>query len=489
MKDPVGAIQTLRRLHRETPIGQENNELYEWADKFLCVLAVDQDWAQEPQRRLVRADLANVCLDIIMRADFWQSHWYFCMPILRSTAMVVQLTRKYKDPKVVQVLNGRAKALWRSVWERKTQWKSLLTHADRQENHQEPLVQLLSGYGNLYIDQGQLPYLNTYMPHVGLHAWLQYGDDGPVLEPIRNAVMGLMAVDQEACRKFFRDEGISGAVAEKVVSKIKQEFVRSDSAQEFVHLSPFLFTFTNCRELFPFYEPYSLIHEVSTLLDRLCAGVGTREEKLTSANTALTYISEYSATAQDVLSGKSTGRLGIDGGDLVHIFATGVLLLASDGGGRVENNIDADVCEKLENLIGGWTIRDMEEASALLRSFQNDVTSCARSEWWPSLQRLQITIRRAGPNVNASRLKRLAKSWVAFGTALGLIIDQERTRHREAMRSRCSWVECKYHRENIGDVVLSTCKGCGEVKYCGRECQRNDWSKGGHKAYCKRIKA
>ena len=32
------------------------------------------------------------------------------------------------------------------------------------------------------------------------------------------------------------------------------------------------------------------------------------------------------------------------------------------------------------------------------------------------------------------------------------------------------------------------CVGCGNVAYCGKECQAKDWKEGGHKRYCRRKK-
>ena len=69
-------------------------------------------------------------------------------------------------------------------------------------------------------------------------------------------------------------------------------------------------------------------------------------------------------------------------------------------------------------------------------------------------------------------MKKLAKDWSTFGEALGLDPAEERERHQKAARNRCSWSECQYYREKPDNVGLSTCKGCGEVRYCGRECQR-----------------
>ncbi|GAB1315114.1 hypothetical protein MFIFM68171_05324 [Madurella fahalii] len=43
-------------------------------------------------------------------------------------------------------------------------------------------------------------------------------------------------------------------------------------------------------------------------------------------------------------------------------------------------------------------------------------------------------------------------------------------------------------REGRDGGALMRCTGCGEARYCGKECQVKGWNEGGHKADCKIIK-
>ncbi|KZV61526.1 hypothetical protein PENSPDRAFT_293048 [Peniophora sp. CONT] len=119
--------------------------------------------------------------------------------------------------------------------------------------------------------------------------------------------------------------------------------------------------------------------------------------------------------------------------------------------------------------------------------FCEDMKARACIVWWPSMSRLQRMIHRLGSDATPL-LRRLEEEWTAFGKALGLDATTERTRHEKEALSRCAWRGCQYHREKPDDVTLLTCKGCGEVRYCGRDCQKSDWSKGGHKTRCRRLK-
>jgi MYND finger len=54
------------------------------------------------------------------------------------------------------------------------------------------------------------------------------------------------------------------------------------------------------------------------------------------------------------------------------------------------------------------------------------------------------------------------------------------------LRATCPWIElCNYcSKEGIGRK-LDKCGGCGEVRYCCRQCQRADWPN--HKTRCRQI--
>ncbi|VDB92130.1 unnamed protein product [Peniophora sp. CBMAI 1063] len=121
------------------------------------------------------------------------------------------------------------------------------------------------------------------------------------------------------------------------------------------------------------------------------------------------------------------------------------------------------------------------------RIFSAGMLQRARRDWYPSLNRLRTRRLRIGSG-EVPELDTLEKAWVAFGRGLGLDADKQRARHEKEARGRGAWRKCKYHHKKSDEVALFACKGCGEVRYCGRECQKSDWSKGGHKAQCKRLK-
>lgn len=63
---------------------------------------------------------------------------------------IVRYALDTEDMKVGKALLVRAPELWRSIWERRRQLKSLRTYLDREDNYPEPLVELIADYANLY---------------------------------------------------------------------------------------------------------------------------------------------------------------------------------------------------------------------------------------------------------------------------------------------------------------------------------------------------
>ena len=107
------------------------------------------------------------------------------------------------------------------------------------------------------------------------------------------------------------------------------------------------------------------------------------------------------------------------------------------------------------------------------RTYLESMKRGAREVWWYTLHSMQkaayLKAEAADHAVNLGILRQ----WSEIGIGFGLDEEKERKRHeRDAVR-RCAWAGCNWHWSTPGESVkLKQCKGCGEVSYCGRECQR-----------------
>ncbi|KZV61862.1 hypothetical protein PENSPDRAFT_658610 [Peniophora sp. CONT] len=118
-------------------------------------------------------------------------------------------------------------------------------------------------------------------------------------------------------------------------------------------------------------------------------------------------------------------------------------------------------------------------------AFLEGMVAGARAHWYPTLVRL-----REAKDPRPKSWTALSGAWKGLGPLLGLDAKQERLRHAEEARSGCSWRNCPRRGQTVtGDrPAVKKCAGCGETRYCSRECQSRDWKQGGHKARCKRVK-
>ena len=111
-----------------------------------------------------------------------------------------------------------------------------------------------------------------------------------------------------------------------------------------------------------------------------------------------------------------------------------------------------------------------------------------RQEWYATLHVLR-TERRDSTHwkgAHKRRIDELERAWFTLGAAVSLDEEAERKDYeREAKKAAkfCSWRACQYHAESPSSPLM-TCKGCGQTKYCSRECQKLDWKEGRHKQRC-----
>lgn len=115
--------------------------------------------------------------------------------------------------------------------------------------------------------------------------------------------------------------------------------------------------------------------------------------------------------------------------------------------------------------------KEEDGISSMSRAFCDELRSRARAVWWPNMDRLHSALHRTGSTATPEERK-LAEDWAVFGERLGLDATKERMRHEKEVLNRCAWRGCQYHRKKPNDLALSACKGCGEMRYCGRECQK-----------------
>ncbi|VDB92120.1 unnamed protein product [Peniophora sp. CBMAI 1063] len=167
------------------------------------------------------------------------------------------------------------------------------------------------------------------------------------------------------------------------------------------------------------------------------------------------------------------------GGDVVDFLVRGLDLVAEGF-----HRMDKDDRHELRKDIQEYCIvatRMSNDPRPPVRVFLAGMKARARDEWWPCLSRLQSSPHRSDQREKLYSV--LVDRWMDYGRALGFDAEKEQKRHKSVAKSRCTWRGCGYNTRAPPGKLLA-CKGCGEVQYCGRECQKSDWAQGGHKQHC-----
>ncbi|VDB94377.1 unnamed protein product [Peniophora sp. CBMAI 1063] len=136
-------------------------------------------------------------------------------------------------------------------------------------------------------------------------------------------------------------------------------------------------------------------------------------------------------------------------------------------------------CLEYLNTVGAWAL--VVNTKRTRNATRRDMRSVLQRSWSPTLRLLHDTLRQSRCTDEHDRL---IQGWTALGDALGLDKGEFEANHRKPEHC-CAWRRCRHHYEPSAER-LKACKGCGEVRYCGRTCQRLHWDDN-HRRECKRI--
>lgn len=109
------------------------------------------------------------------------------------------------------------------------------------------------------------------------------------------------------------------------------------------------------------------------------------------------------------------------------------------------------------------------QAIALRRTLHGLKLAASKS-WYDDLVKLRSY---RGRLSGVANYQVLVNSWLLLGHALGLDEITERDQRDTLSKRLCSWHGCQYHiTPSTTQTRMSACTGCGDVKYCSRDCQK-----------------
>ena len=107
------------------------------------------------------------------------------------------------------------------------------------------------------------------------------------------------------------------------------------------------------------------------------------------------------------------------------------------------------------------------------RTLLDSMKRGARDTWWYALRSIQKALYLRPDAAERDVNLEIVRRWTDLGSDLGMEEEKERKRHEKEATQRCAWAGCRWHWSTPDEFTkLKKCRGCGEVSYCGRECQK-----------------
>ncbi|KZV72457.1 hypothetical protein PENSPDRAFT_733519 [Peniophora sp. CONT] len=90
--------------------------------------------------------------------------------------------------------------------------------------------------------------------------------------------------------------------------------------------------------------------------------------------------------------------------------------------------------------------------------------------YYTVLEALHQTLCRSRSNLDMQTVAWLTMSWQKWGVNVGIDEKSAHAAWSKTRDRRCEWVQCRFHVQ-LAPSTLRECKGCGNARYCSKDCQ------------------
>ncbi|VDC07515.1 unnamed protein product [Peniophora sp. CBMAI 1063] len=526
--DPRGAlaagVDTLRRLYSgRSARWEENEELLVHADRMGCIVWLVHLTAArigrlgELDREFEKVGLPDLLLDIVASEE----DEFLAAPMFFVDSILEVLCRFLQNKWRLEVLQSRSSAIWRRLWQQRRHFAIRAPEEHQYEEAQlrptgvtwaEPVVSFLGYYVGIHqtMSPKQIAPGESFMPHVALWFWCidsnldvfksvsyytlnAYGKllNSPVsFQPSDVVKDAILAPDTLGADRFFAR--LNAMLTHGV-------FVTQGGLWHPCQALLEMLALTDVPAMYPHVRKYRTHEHLVHFTLNMVRGSGLDDpaahvEAMGMAAVTISRQLLEDKRRRDALAAAE----GMRAQDLIALLALMLDLITLSSSPSVEKSIEGPsktigkegfTCHL--TVILSSVVSNLKRQHAA-KSFLDDLKAQLRIDWWPSYRALQAA-HKALPLSKAYRDRRhdcesVMGAWLQLGSNLGLDLDAEQKRHGRDAARRCLWFICPHHRATDDSLKLSSCKGCGDARYCGRNCQKRDWIKGGHKKKCRRIK-
>ncbi|KZV62354.1 hypothetical protein PENSPDRAFT_253897 [Peniophora sp. CONT] len=441
---------------------------------------------------LVTGGLIDVYFDIVMREGFLLEHAAIVEAIFDTLADLCLYGRE--NVLTADALLRRGPQFWEYVWNHKAQLRL------QSETELQVIPMVIAYHSTHRLRHGgnsqSNPRPDTFLPQVAIylftHAQVRNGMIQCILRPMLFMAKyghGNIRVPIPEREEFVQQAIIDGAGPDAFLSRMESELKHPpvlggdffSSIGTLIHIS--------CSPtMLPYLEGYDPVHLLVSTFDRTYTQGSVLKTSVLEQIFVAIHV-HFRVYMDDFLNEMIDSKhctVTIRGDDAVKLMALSIYILLS----TKDKSLVTDIRNNLLKEIREWSATAINIESKACKytgapAVLSSMRSGAREDWWPSLRMLQDAPYREG--LGAKGHATLLRAWTDFGRLLGLEEDKEKARHEKEARTHCSWRSCVYFK-TLAPHELKTCAGCSEVRYCGRECQKSDWTRGGHKKRCKRLK-
>ncbi|VDB87109.1 unnamed protein product [Peniophora sp. CBMAI 1063] len=471
---------------------------------------------------LIHAGLIEAYISVITAPRFfdwpvaWRARIYMAMLLVMEGARTDTSARE----RVFSTTTG----LFGSLWTHRSSVKLAdrgVMHLGDIEDDSTFLLRLIDKYYMLYMESDRVPGMDTYLNHVHLLTWVLAREEdevpsdrfeinallpsslhaawGPSLSEIRKAELKnrLTTTEYLDIRDRFVDDCILDGIGGERFIKACEIELRSlldhnkcDCENHVYDSRTIGLHFITAEKLMPMVFQRDLLGFSLEVMKQLFA-----TEFGAPMCTNLCLFCHMLSYYYDMYSVNHGVRAAAPHQypDIVDLYVAGVELTAGGCNESVtQGDLQGALTMGLRNVMDRMQEdRDAQEGES--PKYMSQLKRRAKPLWYPSLRRLELAlpILQRYEHDPPTPVADLLEGWSQFGAFIGLDIDKERKRHEGGMQERCWW-RCCAHRGDSDPATrtskLLQCAGCGQARYCSKECQRIDWKTGGHKRVCRRLK-
>ncbi|VDB99135.1 unnamed protein product [Peniophora sp. CBMAI 1063] len=435
--------------------GEDGAVSFSTANRQLHLLLDDQDSALNSTLEGCEAGIDEAMHDILLRDDFLAEprlEMAFLMANLSILVTVVCANRDVNPASkaTLQRIRRRAPTVVQHLWNQRDRLNLCLS-ADITSYVLSKFQLYLWVYAPSQEDEGTTNLLLQLHCHHALQCFKAETEDDLVLHGayLRDAIFDATGPDDYLIR------------LNKELQRPRISRDRLGTCMASVHYLKFL------PDLLPYLQKHNLTDSVVRIMEEYWL-VGDPLHRLITYGHVAGFIRGIGIGFFISLANGIPPRLNVRGQHVFVFLRRGVLLAIEECAHSAEVPI-LDLCDNIRDFC---TLCRPAWKKAVTQQYLTELHASALEHWWPCLAKLQAGCYR---HKDSQAHLALLACWEEAGDALGLSEKEERKRFRREGRVFCFWPECEFNTVRPTSK-LSACRGCGEVQYCGKDCQKKDWS-------------